>query len=78
MEDTVTDEEKTEQDEPLEPAEGEHHLKEELRGAVAKAVGIAIEAGSMLSGHAGEMVSAQGQVAEEQTEELIDRIDGEG
>ena len=62
------------------PAEqpAEHHLKEDLRGAVAKAVGIAVEAGSMLSGHSGEMVSAEGKVAESDTEQFIDRIDGEG
>ena len=53
-------------------------LKEEVRGAVAKAVGIAVEAGSMLSGYSGEGVSAEGKVAEADTEKLIDQIDGEG
>ncbi|HEY5539932.1 MAG TPA: hypothetical protein VIL41_00585 [Coriobacteriia bacterium] len=61
---------------PEQPAE--HHLKEDLRDAVARAVGIAVEAGSMLSGHSGEMVSAEGKVAESDTEQFIDRIDGEG
>ena len=56
----------------------DHHLKDELRSAVAKVVGIATEAGSMLSGHSGEMVSAEGAVAEADTEKFIDRIDGEG
>jgi len=55
-----------------------HTVKEDLRGAVAKAVGIAVEAGSMLSGNAGELVSAEGAVAEADTEKLLDRIDGEG
>jgi hypothetical protein len=56
----------------------DHHIKEDLRDAVAKAVGIAVEAGSMLAGHSGEYVSAEGKVAENDTEEFIDRIDGEG
>jgi hypothetical protein len=55
-----------------------HSVKEDLRGAVAKVVGIAVEAGSMLSGNAGELVSAEGAVAEADTEKLLDRIDGEG
>jgi len=75
MEDAVTDEEITG---PEEPGEDKHTLKEDLRDAVAKAVGIAVEAGSMLSGHSGEMVSAEGKVAEADTEKLIDRVDGEG
>jgi hypothetical protein len=49
-----------------------------MRGAVAKVVGIAVEAGSMLAGHSGEMVSAEGKVAESDAEQFIDRIDGEG
>jgi hypothetical protein len=57
---------------------GDHRLKEDVRGAVAKAVGIAVEAGSMLAGHSGEMVSAEGKVAESDAEQFIDRIDGEG
>jgi hypothetical protein len=56
----------------------EHGFKEDFRGAVAKVVGIAIEAGSMLAGQSGEIVSAEGRVAEADTEHLIDRIDGEG
>jgi hypothetical protein len=60
-----------------EEAEHEHTLKEEVRSAVAKAIGIATEAGSMLSGHSGEMVSAEGAVAEADTEKFIDSIDGE-
>jgi hypothetical protein len=65
-------------DEAPEASEADHTLKHEFRGAVAKAVGIAVEAGSMLSGYAGEGVSAEGAVAEADTEDLIDRIDGEG
>ncbi|MDR3686185.1 MAG: hypothetical protein P4L93_04420 [Coriobacteriia bacterium] len=57
---------------------GDHRLKEDVRGAVAKVVGIAVEAGSMLAGHSGEMVSAEGKVAESDAEQFIDRIDGEG
>ncbi|HEY5471724.1 MAG TPA: hypothetical protein VIK32_00890 [Candidatus Limnocylindrales bacterium] len=56
----------------------DHHLKEDVRDAVAKAVGIAVEAGSMLAGHSGEMVSAEGKVAEADAEQFIDRMDGEG
>jgi len=75
MEDTVTDEEKTGQEQPVEE---KHSLKEDLREGVAKVVGIAVEAGSMLSGHSGEMVSAERQVAEADAEKFLDRIDGEG
>lgn len=71
----MTDEENTGQEEP---AENKHTLKEDLRDAVAKAVGIAVEAGSMLSGHSGEIVSAEGKVAEADAEKLIDRMDGDG
>ena len=58
--------------------EDKHTLKEDVRDAVAKAVGIVVETGSMLSGNAGELVSAEGAVAESDTEKLLDRIDGEG
>ena len=68
---------KTTPDAPQQPAE-KHKLKENLRGVVAKAVGIAVETGSMLSGNSGELVSAEGAVAEADTEKLLDRIDGEG
>jgi hypothetical protein len=64
--------------EPAAEQPTEHHVKEEFRGAVAKVVGLAVEAGSMLSGYSGEMVSAEGKVAESDTEQLLDRIDGEG
>ncbi len=63
---------------PEQQPEDKHSVKEDLRGAVAKVVGIAVEAGSMLSGNAGELVSAEGAVAEADTEKLLDRIDGEG
>jgi hypothetical protein len=77
--DTLTEADMTdeERDQTDDQAEEKHSLKEELRGAVAKAVGIAAEAGSMLSGHSGEMVSAEGKVAEADTEKFIDSIDGE-
>jgi hypothetical protein len=75
-EDSVTD--KEDEATPEQPAEEKHTLKGDVRDAVAKAVGIAVEAGSMLAGHSGEMVSAEGAVAEADTEKLIDSIDGEG
>jgi len=56
------------------PEEPDEHP---VREAVAKAVGIAVEAGSMLAGQSGELVSAEGAMAEADTEEFIDRIDGE-
>ena len=71
----MTDKEETT---PDHPAGEKHTLREAVRDAVAKAVGIAVEAGSMLSGHSGEMVSAEGKVAESDTEKLIDSIDGDG
>jgi len=75
--DEVTPEpEPTEATEP-ETAE-EHGLKDELRGAAAKAWGIAVEVGSMLGGESGEIVDAERKIAEADAEELIDRIDGEG
>lgn len=76
MADEHTDE-TAEQTPESKPAD-ERTLKSDVRDAVARAVGIAVEAGSMLSGHSGEMVSAEGKVAEADTEEFIDRIDGEG
>ncbi len=71
----MTDEEKTGQDAP---ADDKHSLKEDLREGVAKVVGIAVEAGSMLSGHSGELVSAEREVAEADAEKFLDSIDGEG
>jgi hypothetical protein len=71
----MTDEEKVQ---PEAPEDDKHKRKGDLRGAVAKVVGIAVEAGSMLSGNAGEIVSAEGKVAENDTEKWIDSIDGEG
>jgi hypothetical protein len=63
-----------------EPSEqqAEHHVKDGFRGAVGKVVGIAVEAGSMLSGYSGEMVSAEGAIAQNDTEQFIDNIDGDG
>jgi hypothetical protein len=63
---------------PDEQPEDKHRLKHELRGAIGKVVGIAVETGSMLSGNSGDLVSAEGAVAEADTEKLLDRIDGEG
>ena len=61
-----------------EEPEEEHPVKEGARGAVAKVVGVAVELGSILGGEGGDIVGAQREVAEAETEELIDRIDGEG
>ena len=63
---------------PVGKPEEKHSLKHDLRGAIGKVVGIAVETGSMLSGNSGDLVSAEGAVAEADAEKLIDRIDGEG
>lgn len=55
----------------------EHTFKEGARDAVAKAVGVAVELGSILGGEGGNIVEAQRDVAEADTEDFIDRIDGE-
>jgi hypothetical protein len=55
----------------------EHTFKESAREAVAKAVGVAVELGSILGGEGGKIVEAQRDVAEADAEDLIDRIDGE-
>lgn len=71
--------EETAPDEASAPeAEPKRSLKQDLRGAIGKVVGIAVETGSMLSGEAGDLVSAEGAVAEADAEKLVDRIDGEG
>lgn len=59
-------------------SEDKHHMKKEFRDAMSKVAGIAVETGSMLSGNSGDLVSAEGAVAEADTEKLLDRIDGEG
>lgn len=61
-----------------EGAEQDHSLKEDLRGGAAKAWGLAVEVGSLLSGQGGEIVDAEREVAAAEAEELLDRIDGEG
>ncbi len=69
------------EDDAMQADEAQHDertLKESLRGGAAKAVGFAVEVGSMLSGQGGEIVNAERDVAEAETEELLDRIDGEG
>lgn len=82
MTDDITPETPEQPTEPTEPTEGtpeaKHGFKEDVRDAIGKVVGIAVETGSMLSGNAGEVVSAEGALAEKDTEELLDRIDGEG
>ena len=65
-------------DEAAEPKVApDHSLKSDVRGAVAKAVGMAVEAGSMLAGYSGAGVSADREIAENDAEQFIDRIDGE-
>lgn len=61
-------------------AEGEEKggFKQSARETVGKAVGIAVELGSILGGQGGEIVGAERAIAEAETEELIDRVDGEG
>ena len=58
--------------------EDEHRFNHEVRDAIGKVVGIAVETGSMLAGNSGDLVSAESAVAEADTERLLDRIDGEG
>jgi len=61
-----------------EPADDKHTLKDELREGAAKAFGLAVEVGSMLSGESGELADAEREMAAAEAEEFIDRIDGEG
>lgn len=56
----------------------DHGFKEELREGVAKAVGWVVEVGSVLGQEGGDIVGAQKRVAEGETEEFLDRVDGEG
>ena len=64
-------------EQPTEPEEEEHSLKESARETVGWVVGRAVEIGSLLGGEGGDIVEAQRKVAEADTEELIDKIDGE-
>lgn len=60
-------------------AEGpeESEARHGFRETVGKAVGWAVELGSVLGGQGGDIVGAERDVAEGETEELIDRVDGE-
>lgn len=58
--------------------EEDHARKRAARGTVSKAIGYAVELGSILGGQGGEIVGAEREVAAAETEELIDRVDGEG
>jgi hypothetical protein len=60
------------------PTDGKHSGKHAFREGVAKAVGYGVEVASILSQQGGDAVKAEREVAEADTEELIDRIDGEG
>jgi len=59
-------------------AEEKRPLKEGLREGAAKAFGLAVEVGSLLSGESGEIVDAEREMASSEAEDFIDRIDGEG
>lgn len=74
----MTDERDNEDQTSPAPEADEHTLKESLREGAAKMVGLAVEVGSMLSGESGELLKAERELAEAETEELLDRIDGEG
>ena len=58
-------------------SEERHGFKQTARETVGWAVGKAVEVGSVLGGQGGEIVSAEREIAEAETEELIDRVDGE-
>ena len=62
------------------PETGEHRhgLKQELRDGVAKVVGYTVEVASILGQQGGPAVGAEREVAEANTEDFIDRIDGDG
>jgi hypothetical protein len=53
-------------------------LKQELRDGVAKVVGYTVEVASILGQQGGAAVEAERDVAEANTEDFLDRIDGEG
>ncbi|MBI5230819.1 MAG: hypothetical protein HY876_01515 [Coriobacteriales bacterium] len=59
------------------PGHEGHSLKRELREGVAKAAGFAVQVGSILGQQGGEIVEAEKTVAEEETEDFLDRVDGE-
>lgn len=65
-------------EEPAEESAEKHAFKHTARETVAKAVGIAVELGSVLGGQGGDIVHAERDIAEAETEDLLDRVDGEG
>ena len=54
-----------------------HGLKQDLREGVAKVVGYTVEVASILGQQGGPAVEAERDIAEANTEQFIDRIDGE-
>ena len=76
----MTDETTSDTPQDVEPSDeqphSKHSMKQEFREVVGKVVGIAVETGSMLSGNSGDLVSAEGAVAEADAEKFIDRLDG--
>ena len=65
-------------DEPYTNSDSPHPMKKKFRQAVGGLAGTVIKVGGMLAGSSGELVEAQGELAEQMTEDAIDRIDGEG
>jgi hypothetical protein len=57
--------------------DSKHGLKQDLRDGVAKVVGYTVEVASILGQQGGPAVEAEREVAEANTEQFIDRIDGE-
>jgi hypothetical protein len=60
------------------PADEKHATKHAFREGVAKAVGYTVEVASILGQQGGDAVKAEREVAQADTEEFIDRMDGEG
>ena len=54
-----------------------HGLKQDIRSGVAKVVGYTVEVASILGQQGGPAVEAERDIAEANTEEFIDRIDGD-
>ena len=59
------------------PEEHKHGFKQDLRSGVAKAVGYTVEVASILGQQGGPAVEAERDIAEANTEDFIDRIDGD-
>jgi hypothetical protein len=62
---------------PEPSADKKHSLRDGLREGVSKAAGYTVEVASILAQQGGEVVKAEKDTAEADTEGFIDRIDGE-